>query len=327
MNANLKVGYTAPTPPTPKTQDEIMKNWQGDVANPKVSIICATFNHVKFIKHALNGFLMQETNFPFEIIVHDDASTDGTTDIIKDYAASYPQIIRPIIQSENQWNMGKRPLQLTYKYCKGEFICVCEGDDYWLDKNKVSKQLNALNSNKNFVIAYHHAVIVNEEGVVTGYSKASESSYTKEELKKSPFIPTLTRFYRKKDYTWLSQTPLPVAGDMVQTTFLSRFGGAKFVGDIMPSIYRQHEGGVWSKKSEIEQRRITIEASLFIAEMYNLESDSTGKVYFLNRVIAQIFKLTNRREALQIAKNVLKITLKKFRTHVRKKIKKLLGLY
>ena len=322
----FKIGEKAPKPPSPKLEAQIMSNWSKDIDTPVVSIICATFNHRGYIQDAINSFLMQETNFPYEIILYDDASSDGTTEIINGYVEAYPNIIIPIIQAKNQWSRGRRPAQFTLPAARGKYIAVCEGDDYWLDKHKIAKQLSVLESDENTVMAYHHAICIDKNGLVVGYHKASENGYLRKELKKSPFVPTLTRLYRNKDYPWLKEASLPIAGDIVQTTYLSRFGGARFVDEIIPSVYRQHEGGVWSQKSEIEKRRITVEALLFIAERYELESDSDGKIYFLNRAIINSLDETSAKEMVIITINILRITFKKIRKHGRWKIKKLFKL-
>ena len=101
-------------------------------ALPVVTIRCITYNHVNFIRDAIDGFLMQETTFPVEIIIHDDASTDGTAEIVKDYADKHPQLFRTILQKENQYSKGNsKPFKDTYSMARGEFIAFCEGDDYW----------------------------------------------------------------------------------------------------------------------------------------------------------------------------------------------------
>lgn len=323
---DLKVNDIVPLPPKPKPETEIMATWKGDVSKPLVSILCPTYNHVNYISDTLNGFLIQETDFPFEIIINDDASTDGTTEIVKKYAEVYPNIIIPIIQDENQWSKGVRPRTVLHPKARGKYIAICEGDDYWLDKHKIAKQLSVLESDENTVMAYHHAICIDENGLVVGSHKASENGYLRKELKKSPIIPTLTRLYRNKDYPWLKEASLPIAGDIVQTTYLSRFGGARFVDEIIPSVYRQHEGGVWSQQSNINKTRTSIDALLFIAERYESESDTEGKLYFLNRAITYALELTSTKELLLIAINVLRFTFKKIMKNVRWKIKKLLKL-
>ena len=104
-----------------KSEKEILKLWKGDLNHPLVSIICTTYNHQPFIEDALNGFLIQETDFPFEIIVHDDASTDNTGKIIRKYEMLYPKIVKPIYQTENQFSKGNNPLSdFCLKNAKGK---------------------------------------------------------------------------------------------------------------------------------------------------------------------------------------------------------------
>lgn len=118
---------------------------------PKVSICCITYNHVTYIAQAIESFLMQKTTFPFEILIHDDASTDGTSEIIRDYERKYPDIIKPIYQTENQYSQG-RSISATYQFprAKGRYIALCEGDDYWTDPLKLQKQVDFLEANPEY---------------------------------------------------------------------------------------------------------------------------------------------------------------------------------
>lgn len=120
-----------------------------------VSICCITYNHEKYIKYALDSFLMQETDFKYEIIIHDDASTDNTPNIIKEYECKYPEIIKPIYRKENQYSKGKRILPFTLNNAKGRYIAICEGDDYWTDKNKLQIQVDYFESHKNCTLCFH----------------------------------------------------------------------------------------------------------------------------------------------------------------------------
>lgn len=118
--------------------------------NIVVSICCQTYNHVNYIEECLNGFLMQKTNFKFEILLRDDASTDGTTEVVKEYSTKYPDIIRPLIYEENQFVKGVSPFMDNVKRAKGEYIAICEGDDYWTDPYKLQKQVDFLERNERF---------------------------------------------------------------------------------------------------------------------------------------------------------------------------------
>lgn len=128
-----------------------------DNAHPLVSICCITYNHEGYIRDAIEGFLMQETDFAFEVLIHDDASTDGTADIIREYEEKYPEIIKPIYQTENQYSQGLDPSKNNYVRAKGEYIALCEGDDYWIDRKKLQKQVDALKKNPACNVCFHEA--------------------------------------------------------------------------------------------------------------------------------------------------------------------------
>lgn len=128
-----------------RTQEEIMKKWPKGWISPLASIRCITFNHETFIEQALDSFLMQETSFPFEIVVHDDASTDSTVNIIKEYEKKYPQIVKPIYETENQYSKRNGSLvRIMNAACKGKYWAICEGDDYWINPNKLQMQVDWL---------------------------------------------------------------------------------------------------------------------------------------------------------------------------------------
>lgn len=135
-----------------------------------VSICCVTYNHEKYIAQCLDGFLMQKTTFAFEILVHDDASTDSTADIIRAYSEKYPDVIKPILQTENQYSKGvKISAVFNYPRAQGKYLALCEGDDYWTDANKLQKQVDFLETHPDFVGTAHNVDTIDENGVHTGY--------------------------------------------------------------------------------------------------------------------------------------------------------------
>lgn len=121
----------------------------------KVSICCITFNQEDYIKDALDSFLMQKTNFKYEIIIHDDASTDNTVRILKEYKQKYPDMIKLILQKNNQYSLGKDVLSNTFNIANGKYIAICEGDDYWTDENKLQIQVDYMESNENCTLCTH----------------------------------------------------------------------------------------------------------------------------------------------------------------------------
>lgn len=167
----------------------------------KVSIIVATYNHEKYIAKALESIVSQKADFEFEAIVGDDASKDNTAQIITDLANKYPEIIKPVLRKKN---LG--PFKNFYDLCmraKGEYIAFLEGDDFWIDDDKLKKQINFLDSNKDYAACFGKCIIVDENDIrqeetekYTAYFDGGE--YTKENLEEY-FLPgqTATSVYRK----------------------------------------------------------------------------------------------------------------------------------
>jgi len=133
-----------------------------DYNKPLVSICCITYNHENYIKNTIEGFLMQKTLFSFEIIIHDDASTDNTAKLIKKYKNKYPKLIIPIYQKENQWSKGINPSPVyVWPKAKGKYIALCEGDDYWTDPYKLQRQVEFLKKNSDYVAIAENGLVKN----------------------------------------------------------------------------------------------------------------------------------------------------------------------
>jgi glycosyltransferase involved in cell wall biosynthesis len=133
--------------------------------DPLVSICCITYNHSRFIRDTIDGFLMQKTNFPFEVIIHDDASTDGTADVVRRYAAEHPDVILPILQTENQWSRGEDVSEtFVWPRARGKYIALCEGDDFWVDPYKLQKEVDFLEAHPSCVMVATKIRCVNSEG-------------------------------------------------------------------------------------------------------------------------------------------------------------------
>ena len=129
---------------------------------PLVSICCITYNHEPYIRQCLDGFMMQKTNFSFEVLIHDDASTDKTQDIIREYEAKYPDIIKPIYQKENQYSKGISVTKtFNYPRVKGKYIAMCDGDDYWIDPYKLQKQVDYLEAHSDCGLVHTNFCITN----------------------------------------------------------------------------------------------------------------------------------------------------------------------
>ncbi len=128
-----------------------------------VSIICNAFNQEKYIRDALESFIIQKTSFQYEVLVHDDASSDSTASIIREYEGRYPDIIKPIYQKDNQYSQGKS-IGLTFQFprAQGKYIAFCEGDDYYTSKYKIQRQYDILESNTEIDMCSHSTLEVQE---------------------------------------------------------------------------------------------------------------------------------------------------------------------
>jgi len=135
----------------------------------EVSILCMAYNHGKYIRQTLESMVSQKTDFPFEILINDDASTDNTAEIIREYSEKYPDIVKPIFQKENQYSKGIN-IQNTFNIprAQGKYLAYCEGDDYWTDEYKLQKQVDFMKKHPDCTLCIHNAVRVDTNGNVIG---------------------------------------------------------------------------------------------------------------------------------------------------------------
>lgn len=168
-----------------------------------VTIRCITFNQASYIRDCLDGFVMQKTNFRFEAIVHDDASTDGNAEIIKVYGEKYPNIIKPILEKENQWSKRDGSLsRIMEANTHGKYVALCEGDDYWIDPLKLQKQVDFLEAHPEYSMCWTDA-FQETNGGKTPFARYSESCQSPMEdiiEKGGAFIPTCSILIRREVY-------------------------------------------------------------------------------------------------------------------------------
>jgi glycosyltransferase involved in cell wall biosynthesis len=230
-----------------------MKSWENSSELPLISISCITYNHGNYIDKALESFLMQETHFPFEILIHDDASTDNTADIIRIYAEKYPTIIKPIYQTENQYSKGSDIVSYNFTRAKGEYIALCEGDDYWTDKKKLQIQVEKMIKHNDCLISFHPSNIVYNQTIsseVTGRHSENDKVFNVREVIKGDggFCPTASIIIKKDVVDNLPDffAKAPV-GDFFLQVVAANSAGALYIDRTM-SAYRIHPSGVWTSK-------------------------------------------------------------------------------
>lgn len=220
---------------------------------PVVSICCITYNHKKFIAEALEGFLMQETTFPVEILINDDASTDGTPDILRSYQARYPKLIRVVYQTENQYSKGRAMLIRLLATAAGNFAALCEGDDFWICKHKLQKQVDFMEANTKVSICFHDAYseVYDENNSMVEkkpftYQTPPSSMLKFDDFARgfAPHTASCLILNRKNVFEWLIERKLRFAKTIFYA-LLEHGDVAAFLPEKM-SVYRIHRGGVFS---------------------------------------------------------------------------------
>lgn len=217
------------------------------------SIWCLTFNHEHYIRDAIEGFLSQETNFRYEIVIHDDASTDLTADIIKEYEEKYPEIIRVIYQKENQYSKNYPNIrwiqEIQTRYCKGKYIAVCEGDDFWIDIHKLQIQVEWLEKHPEYSFVSHNAIGWNDiTGIkaIAPYKNSKEVSQEEIIMQYHGNIPTASLVIRADTMQMDDFFLKTGAGDWPQQLWCIVRGKGYYFDRIM-SVYRAYHENSWTR--------------------------------------------------------------------------------
>ena len=220
----------------------------------KVSVYCLVYNHEKYLEKCLEGFVSQETNFDYEVVVHDDASTDNSVNIIKKYASMYPDIIKPIYQKENQYSKSI-PIIETYIFpiLDGEYIAVCEGDDYWSDSQKLQIQVDFLEKNIDYAACVHNT---ESRNVITGETKLMYDSGCDKDLSIADVLKGgnccfhISSILYRRQFAFNRPEFFDQAkefGDYPLAIYLASQGKVRFINRVM-SVYRIQTESSWTKK-------------------------------------------------------------------------------
>lgn len=298
-----------------------------------VSVRCTVYNHEPYLRQCLDGFVMQKTNFRFEAIVHDDASTDGSAEIIKEYAKKYPNIIKPIYETENQWSKKDGSLaRIMNEACKGKYVALCEGDDYWTDCNKLQKQVDYLEMHDDCSMVCSKASLFSETrnciiGQKACYSQSQELVPQDVIIKGGLFIPTCSTVIRNEildnypDYCVKCHV-----GDFPRHIYCVMRGKGYYMNDAM-SVYRVENPNSWvgrnlnakttagrladmlsevlmlqGFKADYPQYSETFDERIFIYLRFNIPSrnkDAKGHKMFSN-IFEEEIKSLNRRKRFAI---------------------------
>lgn len=305
-----------------------------NLEQPTVTVWCLTYNQKEFIKDALDGFVMQKTSFPFEVIVHDDASTDGTTDIINEYAKIYPDIIKPMIETENQWQKGglKHIIGImNEKHRRGKYIAFCEGDDYWTDSSKLQRQVEFLDNHADYSMCFHSAKKKYETDTIAWIDceNIQEKDYDATDIFINWTVPTASVLCRKEAMDFYANLKHP---DLIQNYDIFIILSCAMVGKLrgmheQMSVYRIQDGGLtYNKKALVRCTMnnpghfMTLKENFPIVDSKPVD-DTISKVFFERAMIqytlkdklydlCQSFRYSNKRFFEMSFKNLYRIIYK-----------------
>lgn len=269
---------------------------------PLVSICCTTYNLEKYIKAALDGFLTQKGNLIDEIIIYDDASSDNTVKIIREYAKKYPNLIFPIFQKENQYTKGIQPMvDIIFPKTRGKYIALCDGDDYWTDPYKIQKQVNFLEKNKDCAGCFHHTQTIYEKDGKKGkiYGKNDDKLFLTSEdtISILSLMATSSYVFRRESLVIPKDFYRGVSYDMAVCSLIAAKGKWGCIPEIM-SVYRKHEKNVTSDVSvnkNYHKERIQLIGYLNKYHEFRYDKKAKkvieyhkSKQFFLNRIKRKI---------------------------------------
>lgn len=246
----------------------------------EVSVVCNAYNHEKYIRSALDGFVMQKTTFPFEVLIHDDASSDHTAEIIREYEIKYPDIIKPIYSTENQYSKNDGSLsRIQYGRVQGKYTALCEGDDYWTDPLKLQKQYDLLESHPGIDICATSAK-TEINGEVTGQIAPAtrDTLFSLEDviLGGGGFVATASLMYR----TSIRENPLPFFTEL-RLDYTTQIAGSIRGGMLYlckdTCVYRLATVGSWTNRMSNDSAKQIAHTDRVKKMLMQLNIDTSGK--------------------------------------------------
>ena len=258
-----------------------------------VDVTICTYNHQNYISKCIEGVLMQKTNFKFRVLIADDCSTDTSQDIIKRYSQDYPEIIFPFLRQKNLGS--KENSKLLFGACTAKYIANCDGDDYWIDENKLQKQVDFLEANPDYSICAHRTLFLRQGKLEPDNGYDEDVTYTINDLASKNSVHSNTMVLRNVINPLpdsFSQSPI---GDYYLVMLASRYGHTMVLKDAM-AVYRVHSGGVFSSISEKKQLVDSITSLDIIIENFKDGNDNVKKslvdqrLRYMTRLLGVLYK-------------------------------------
>ena len=276
----------------------------------EVSVICNVYNHGRYLRDALDGFIMQKTNFPFEVLIHDDASTDDSAAIIREYEEKYPELIKPIYQTENKYSKNIN-IDVAYQYPRvnGKYIAFCEGDDYWTDPLKLQKQYDFMESNPEYSMCICSCQWLNMlTGRVENRCQTNEDRDISTEeiiLEKKGRVFQFASVFVKTDVGvatpyWLPLFPI---GDYPMAIKAALAGKVHMLADVM-CVYRWYSSGSWTARMDNDNHRLRV-GERMVEGLIALNEATAGKYADLieTRIVKHQYTNALMRHDLDALKN------------------------
>jgi len=263
------------------------------MTKPLVSVLCITYNHVQFIRSCLESLVSQRCDFTFEIIIYDDASTDGTRDIVLEFQKKYPELIRPILREENQWFKNPGVIDILYNnpQAKGEYIAICEGDDFWIGQDKLQKQVGILEKYPECSMTCGAYVlkddgkekVVRQNKWLTNHPEDERGKiFELEDLRSTFFIKTSTTLFRNIPSLFDQLNKYDLCLDMHIFYLLLRVGKGYYKREILAG-YNKHQAGVYSGS---HQQEVLLAQYLILKNMYEIDGDEFFRKKYLKLALS-----------------------------------------
>lgn len=275
---------------------EKIEDWSRLPVHPLVSVAMITFNHEPFIAKALDGILMQEVDFDYEVVIGEDHSTDRTREIVEEYQNRHPDKIRLRLARENLYSQGLKPGIGVRAACRGRYIAVIEGDDYWTDKRKLQKQVALLDSDPDIALVHTNVMVQPQEADGSTYEYYGETNLslplrnpwpekrtTLKDIARQNFIATCSVMYRAWPVTDLPEWFARIStADYAAWLLTAKKGCFRCMPDIT-GVYRQHGGGIMSGISKSAQIQSIYETNKLLSrvpELKEVRSELKGRVTY-----------------------------------------------
>lgn len=297
-----------------------------------ISIICFTYNHEKYVRKTLEGFLMQKGDFEYEVIIHDDASQDGTVDILKEYKERYPDKIRLVIQRENQYSKGIKDFRpYFYPLINGKYMAFCEGDDFWIYDYKLQKQYELMEKNPGISLCYHNALVYQEKSDLLRLNMHDHPSGFVEDRDvinvTKGWYPTSSILCRT-DYMMEQPDFCETTGDEVWRTYLACRGDLYYINRAW-SVYREFSDSGWNTRyycdKKLAQNHFKDTVEYF--REFNQYSKGRFEVYIKERLFQGIHKYRDAHYGMDCSVNELKRCLNELKSAAEHRIDQVLDEY